>query len=82
MADGLILWLAKARAGWRPSHSLGLLSQASHPHTLACKNLQQLWGERLLFSLDLLSSPFVIFRHWATSEEKQTEETHHISSKY
>lgn len=84
MADGLILWLAKARAGWRPSHPLGFISQASrghHPCTLACKDLQQLWVEWLLLSLDLLSLPFVIFRHWITSEEKQTEETHHISRK-
>lgn len=54
---------------------------ASHPCTLACKDLQQLWGKWLLFSLDLLSLPFVIFRHWITSEEEQTEETHHISRK-
>lgn len=30
MADRLILWLSKARAGWRPSRPSGFISQASH----------------------------------------------------
>lgn len=40
LADGLILCLAKARAGWKSSHPLGFISQASHGQPAPCLGLQ------------------------------------------